>query len=172
MFKASFPNLFLLTKQPIPRKKLVSDIILIALLSGPVAAPFLASLPMFPFGIIAKIIYFMGGMVCPQPEMGLMISPPHLVAVCMRCYGLLLALLTTRLIYIGNQGKGFYWLHQYRFKGAAIATFLTSAYLADMIAQTLNWWQYDNIVVTIFGYVAGLGIGLFVTPVLYRSNQT
>ena len=170
MFKASFPNLFLLTKQPIPRKKLVSDIILIALLSGPVAAPFLASLPMFPFGIIAKIIYFMGGMVCPQPEMGLMISPPHLVAVCMRCYGLLLALLTTRVIYSFNRGRGFYWLHQYRFIGAAIATFLTSAYLAEMIAQTLNLWEYNNIVVTIFGYVAGLGIGLFVTPVLYRSN--
>ena len=171
MFKASFPNL-LLTKQPIPRKKLISDIILAALLSGPVAAPFLATLNIFPLGIIANIIYFMGGIVCPQPEMGLMVSPPHVVAVCMRCYGLLLALLTTRLIYGLNQGKGFYWLHQYRFLGAAIATFLTSAYLAEMIAQTLNFWEYNNIVVTIFGYIAGLGIGLFVTPVLYRSDET
>ena len=74
------------------------------------------------------------------------------------------------MIYSFNRGKGFYWLHQYRFTGAAIATFLTSAYLAEMIAQTLNLWEYNNIIVTIFGYVAGLGIGLFVTPVLYRSN--
>ena len=114
----------------------------------------------------------MGGIVCPQPEMGLMVSPPHLVAVCMRCYGLLLALLTTRLIYVLDRGKGFYWLHQYRFLGAAVATFLTSAYLAEMIFQTLNFWEYNNIIVTIFGYIAGLGIGLFVTPVLYRSDET
>ncbi len=170
MFKISSPNL-LSINQPIHWRKLISDIILIALLSGPVAAPFLAATGLFPLGIIAKIIYFMGGHVCPQPEMGLMLTSPHLMAVCMRCYGLLLALLTTRFLYASNQGRGFYWLHQYRLVGAAIATSLTFAYPVEMLAQILNLWEYNNVVVTIFGYLTGLGIGLFIVPVLYRSKN-
>ncbi len=169
MFKISFPN-FSSTRQPIAWRKILSDTVLIALLSGPMAAPFLANLGIFPFGIIANIIYFMGGYVCPQPEMAIMVSPPHLMSVCMRCYGVLLALLTMRLLYVKDRGKSFYWLHQYRFLGAAIATFLTSAYLLEMMAQILNIWEYNNIIVTIFGYITGLGIGLFVVPVLYRQK--
>lgn len=148
----------------------IADVILVALLSGPVAAPFLASTKLFPFTLIAKIIYFMGGIVCPQPEMGLMLMPSEQMAVCMRCYGLLLALLTTRLLYASNKGNSFYWLDRYRYKGAAIASILTSAYLMEMLAQLFGWWNYNNFLVTIFGYVAGLGIGLFVVPVLYRQK--
>ena len=170
MLKISSLNL-LSINQSIHWQKLISDIALIALLSGPVAAPFLATLGIFPLGTIANIIYFMGGHVCPQTEMGLMLSSPHLMAVCMRCYGLLLALLTTRLLYASNQGRGFYWLHQYRFTGAAIATILTFAYPVEMIAQILNLWEYNNIVVTIFGYLTGLGIGLFMVPVIYRQKN-
>jgi uncharacterized membrane protein len=124
----------------------------------------------FPVNIIANIIYFMGGAVCPQPEMGLMVSPPHLMAVCMRCYGLLLALLTTRLLYMSDRGKAWYWLSRYRFTGATIATILTCAYLGEMLAQGFQLWNYNNWVVSGFGYVAGLGIGLFIVPVLYRQS--
>lgn len=157
-------------KKPRNWRALSADIILAALLSGPIAAPFLAQLGVFPFNIIANIIYFMGGAVCPQPEMGLMVSSPHLMAVCMRCYGLLLALLTTRLLYISDRGKGWYWLSQYRFTGATIATILTCAYLGEMLAQGFQLWEYNNWIVSGFGYVAGLGIGLFIVPVLYRQS--
>ena len=158
-----------LKKKPQNWRKLSADIILLALLSGPIAAPYLAQLGVFPFNIIANIIYFMGSAVCPQPEMGLMVSPPHLMSVCMRCYGLLLGLLTTRLLYISDRGNGWYWLSQYRFTGATIATILTSAYLGEMLAQGFQLWEYNNWIVTPFGYVAGLGIGLFIVPVLYRK---
>ena len=158
------------TNKPINWRGLFSDIILIALLSGPIGAPFLAQLGIFPFNIIAQIIYFMGGAVCPQPDMGLMVASPHLMAVCMRCYGLLLALLTTRLVYTQNRGNAWYWLSQYRYKGAAIATFLTCFYLAEMLFQAFGFWQYNNWIVTVFGYVAGLGIGLFFVPVIYRNS--
>ena len=159
-----------LKKKPQNWRKLSADIILLALLSGPIAAPYLAQLGVFPFNIIANIIYFMGSAVCPQPEMGLMVSPPHLMTVCMRCYGLLLGLLTTRLLYIGDRGNSWYWLFQYRFTGATIATILTSAYLGEMLAQGFQLWEYNNWIVTPFGYVAGLGIGLFFTPVIYRKS--
>ena len=153
-----------------PSRALFADIILIALLSGPLGAPFLAKLGIFPFNIVANIIYFMGGVVCPQLDMSLMVASPYIMAVCMRCYGLLLALVTTRLLYIKDRGKAWYWLSQYRFRGAAIATFLTCFYLAEMLFQLFGFWSYNNWIVTPFGYVAGLGIGLFFTPVIYRKS--
>ena len=162
---------FISPQKPLNWRALSSDIILAALLVGPIGAPFLAQLGIFPFNIIANIIYFMGGAVCPQPDMGLMVASPHLMAVCMRCYGLLLALLTARLAYTQNKGNAWYWLSQYRYQGATIATVLTCFYLAEMLFQAFGFWEYNNWIVTGFGYVAGLGIGLFFVPVLYRPSS-
>lgn len=160
-----------LSHPPRLNRKIIADVILAALLSGPIIAPWFAYLNVFPFNIVAKIIYFMGGVVCPQPEMGLMIAPAQNMAVCMRCYGLLLALLGLRLIYGIQNGSGWYWLAQYRFKGAAIATVLTSAYLIEMLIELARWWEYNNYIVTAFGAVTGLGIGLFMVPVIYRQTE-
>jgi hypothetical protein len=38
-----------------------------------------------------------------------------------------------------------------------------------MLFELFGFWQYNNWIVTPFGYVAGLGIGLFFAPVLYRK---
>lgn len=163
----------LLSRRPSPllHKAAIADILLVAMISGPLAAPFLATIPLFPFPFIANIIYFMGDHVCPQPEMSLMVNPPHLMAVCMRCYGVLLALVATRLLLRRDRGKSFYWLNQYRFQGAAIATLLTAAYLFEMLAEQWGWWGYNNYIVTVFGALTGLGIGLFIAPVLYRPHR-
>lgn len=157
-----------LINRPANGRGTVADVILVALLSGPIAAPFLAAWGV-PLAWISSIIYFMGQHVCPQPELGLMLMPPHLMAVCMRCYGVLLALLTARLLYASDRGVGFYWLHQYRWVGAAIASVLTFAYPIEMLAEIWGWWGYNNFVVTFFGFLTGLGIGLFLFPVLYRN---
>jgi uncharacterized membrane protein len=154
------------------KQKWLADFILAALLSGPVAAPFLAASEIFPLPIIARIIYFMGGHVCPQPEMGLMLMPPEIMAVCMRCYGLLLALLATRLLYINDRGTGFYWLYRYRYCGAAIASILTFAYPIEMFIQMSGFWKYNNYIVTAFGCLTGLGIGLFMIPVVYGGQRS
>lgn len=153
--------------RPIVWKGAIADVLLIALLSGPVAAPFLTAMGLFPLPLIASIIYFMGDHVCPQPELSLMLHPPHLMAVCMRCYGVLLALLSCRLLVWRDRGTGFYWLHQYRFQGAAIATVLTAGYLVEMLAEQWGWWDYHNLIVTFFGALTGWGIGLFIAPLLY-----
>ncbi|MDX2243868.1 MAG: DUF2085 domain-containing protein [Leptolyngbyaceae cyanobacterium bins.302] len=155
------------SRQPLQWRNTIADILLIGLVSGPVAAPFLAGWNIFPLPLIASIIYFMGSHVCPQPEMGLMLNSPHLMSVCMRCYGVLLALVTTRLLFSRDRGTGFYWLKQYRFQGATIATILTAAYLFEMLAELWGWWSYNNFTVTLFGFLTGLGIGLFLTPVVY-----
>lgn len=151
------------------RKSIVADVILVALVSGPLAAPFLAStsLPLLP--LIANIIYFMGDRVCPQPDMGLALSPPHIMAVCMRCYGTLMGLVFMRWLISRSSGREAYWLHQYGIAGFGLAVLLCLAYPAELWAQHLGWWDYSNGVVTLFGWIAGLGLGAYIMPLIWRS---
>lgn len=145
----------------------IADFLLTGMVIGPIAAPFLAAsgLPILPQ--IASIIYFMGHYVCPQPHMGIELATPFIMAVCMRCYGTVMGLFATRILYIVNNGKAFYWLHQYGWNGAAIATVLMMAYPLEMAAQILNWWSFDNYIVTLFGLITGLAWGLFTMPILH-----
>ncbi|PLZ20871.1 DUF2085 domain-containing protein, partial [Fischerella thermalis] len=95
----------------------IADFLLLGMVVGPLAAPFLAASGLLILPGIAEIIYFMGRHVCPQPEMGMMLASPFLMAVCMRCYGTVTGLLLTRLLLGVTGGQGFYWLHQYGWSG-------------------------------------------------------
>jgi uncharacterized membrane protein len=159
------------TGQRRSRKSVVADVILLALVGGPLAAPFLAStsLPLLP--LIANIIYFMGDRVCPQPDMGLALSPPHIMAVCMRCYGTLLGLVAMRWLMSRSTGREAYWLQQYGFAGFFATLLLCLAYPAELWAQYWGWWGYDNILVTAFGAIAGLGLGSYIMPLLHSPMK-
>lgn len=150
----------------------IADFLLTGMVVGPIVAPFLAAsgLPILP--IIANIIYFMGHYVCPQPQMGVEIATPFIMAVCMRCYGTVMGLFATRILYIVNNGKAFYWLHQYGWNGAAIATVLMMAYPLEMAAQVLGWWSFENYTVTLFGLITGLAWGLFTMPIFHGDLDT
>ncbi len=154
-----------------PRKSLVADIVLAALVGGPLAAPFLAStsLPLLP--LIANIIYFMGDRVCPQPDLGIMLAPPHLMAVCMRCYGTLMGLVFMRWLIGRNDGREAYWLHQYGVTGFVVMILFCLVYPAELWAQKLGLWGYNNFVVTLFGLVSGLGLGAYIMPLLHKPMR-
>jgi uncharacterized membrane protein len=156
------------------RRSIWADIVLVALVGGPLAAPFLAStsLPLLAplLHLIADIIYTMGNYVCPQPEMGLMLSTPHMMAVCMRCYGTLMGLVAMRWLVDRTQGKGAYWLNQYGIAGGLIAIAFCLAYPAELWAQYLGWWDYNNVAVTLFGLVSGLGLGAYIMPLLHKKT--
>lgn len=158
--------------RPRPWRSLVADVILAGLASGPLTAPFLASsgLPILPQ--IADIIYFMGNHVCPQPEMGLAFAPPYLMAVCMRCFGTLMGLVTMRYLYAANQGQASYWLHRYGWPGLVLTLGLCLVYPFELYAQFWGWWGYNNGVVTLFGLVSGLGLGAYIMPLLHRTPRT
>jgi uncharacterized membrane protein len=149
----------------------ITDFLLAGMVIGPLAAPILAAsgLPLLP--LIAKIIYFMGAHVCPQPDMGVALASPYIMAVCMRCYGTVAGLLITRVLYGVTGGKGFYWLNQYGWSGVAIATVLMMAYPLELAAEVLGWWSFHNQVVTLFGLVTGLAWGLFTMPILHQSGH-
>ncbi|MEC4816477.1 MAG: DUF2085 domain-containing protein [Scytonema sp. PMC 1069.18] len=146
---------------------LTADVLLAGMVVGPVVAPFLAvsGFPLLPQ--IADIIYFMGHHVCPQPDMGVALVPPHIMAVCMRCYGTVTGLLITRLLYGFTRGRGFYWLSQYGWSGVSIAIVLMMAYPLELAAQVLGWWDFHNYVVTPFGFITGFAWGLCTMPILY-----
>jgi uncharacterized membrane protein len=158
------------------QRSIWADVVLVALVGGPLAAPFLAStsLPLLSplLHLIAGIIYTMGNHVCPQPEMGLMLSAPHLMAVCMRCYGTLMGLVAMRWLVGRTQGKGAYWLNQYGIAGVLIAIAFCLAYPAELWAQYWGWWDYNNGVVTLFGLVSGLGLGAYIMPLLHRKTSS
>jgi uncharacterized membrane protein len=157
-------------QQQRPLKSVVADIILVALLGGPLAAPFLAStsLPLLP--LIANIIYFMGNHVCPQPEMGLTLSAPYIMAVCMRCYGTLMGLVLMRWLISRNTGRELYWFNQYGIAGFCLTVLLCLAYPAELWAQYWGWWSYSNPIVTIFGLISGVGLGSYIMPLLYAKT--
>lgn len=149
----------------------IADIVLAGMVVGPLTAPFLSAsgLPLLPG--IAEIIYGMGSHVCPQPHMGLALVPPLMMAVCMRCYGTVIGLLITRLLYANSGGNGFYWLTQYKLLGVMLTSLLMMAYPAELAAQVFGWWSFNNYVVTLFGLVTGVGMGLFFMPILHQHGQ-
>ena len=149
----------------------IADFILIGMVIGPIAAPFLAASRLFALPQIADIIYFMGYHVCPQPDTGVELAPPFIMAVCMRCYGTVLGLFTTRLLYISDNGKAFYCLYKYGGNGAALTSVLMMAYPLEMAAQILGWWSVHNFVITPFGFVTGLAWGLFTMPILHSQRS-
>jgi uncharacterized membrane protein len=150
----------------------IGDFLLSGMVVGPLIAPFLAAsrLPLLP--MIANIIYFMGHHVCPQPNMGLELAPPFIMAVCMRCYGTVTGLFVTRLLYAATNGKGFYWLAQYGLSGATFAGILMMAYPLELAAQIFGLWNFNNYLVTPFGLITGLAWGLFTMPILHGKRQS
>ncbi|MBO3457767.1 DUF2085 domain-containing protein [Aetokthonos hydrillicola Thurmond2011] len=149
----------------------IADIILSGMVIGPLVAPFLAASSLPILSVIGNIIYFMGAHVCPQPDMGVVLAPPFMMAVCMRCYGTVTGLLITRLLYEVTKGKGFYWLNQYSWSGVAVSSVLMMAYPLELAAEVLGWWSFNNYVVTLFGLITGLAWGLFTMPILQKWGK-
>lgn len=149
---------------------IVADVILAGMVVGPLAAPILAASKLQILPMIANIIYFMGSYVCPQPDMGVVLASPHIMAVCMRCYGTVTGLLITRILYGVSDGKDFYWLNQYGWSGVALASVLMMAYPLELAAEVLGWWSFNNYIVVVFGIITGLAWGLFTMPILHGQS--
>ena len=147
-----------------------ADVLWLALVSGPLAAPYLAASGLWPLETIAQIIYAMGVRVCPQPELGLALAPPHIMAVCMRCYGTVLGLVLMRFLYLRDRGCSGYWLPHDRWWGFAIAFPLCLVYPAELALQGFAWWPVNNGLMTLFGWIAGVGLGSYLMPWIYGED--
>ena len=151
---------------PIHWRSRIADVVLAGLLLGPLAAPFLCA------GGLPDMIYTMGMFVCPQPAQGLAVYDGQIMAVCMRCYGTLLGLLLTRLLYAADAGAGHGWLPRYGLRGLPIFAALIFAYAAEFAGQVAGWWAFNNLVVTAAGLITGTGLGLMFHPMLQGQAAT
>jgi uncharacterized membrane protein len=139
---------------------------LAGLLLGPLAAPFLQSWGLLVPHTVSGIIYTMGGFVCPQPASSAILYDGRMMAICMRCYGTLLGLLLTRLLYLADGGTERFWLPQHGMRGLPIFGALIFAYAAEYAGQLAGLWQFDQLIVTLAGLLTGVGLGLMFHPVL------
>ena len=154
-----------------PLPSLLADGVLLGLVSGPVAAPFLAASGLFPLTLIADIIYTMGQAVCPQPELGIPLMGSYAMAVCMRCYGTVAGLVAMRWLYSRTAGKGAFWLEQYGLFGFAACFVVCMAYPLELALQKYPWWEMSQLTMTSFGFIAGVGLGAYIMPMLHAPSE-
>lgn len=144
-----------------------ADVVLVAMVSGPFAAPFLAASGWPLLVQISDLIYWMGQQVCPQPDMGVALVGDRLAAVCMRCYGTIFGLIAMRFLYQRDRGQSPYWLHRYGLVGFGVTFALCMAYPAELALQGFDWWPMAQGRMTAFGAIAGLGLGAYMMPLLH-----
>jgi len=152
-------------------KPLLADIVLLGLVFGPLAAPFLRAAGVFPLTLIADIIYTMGEAVCPQPDMGLTLIGSHQMSVCMRCYGTVLGLVAMRWLFSRDRGRSGYWLERYGLWGFALTFIICMAYPLELALQKTIWWDLNHTVMAAFGFVAGVGLGAYIMPVFHGDDR-
>ena len=92
------------------------------------------------------------------------------MAVCMRCYGTVLGLLVTRLLYAADDGAGPGWLPRYGLGALPLFTALIFAYPIEFGGQVAGLWRFDHAVVTIAGMISGVGLGLMFHPLLQHDR--
>jgi uncharacterized membrane protein len=152
--------------RPIHWRSLIADVGLAGLLLGPLAAPFLLAWGLLVPRTISGVIYTMGMFVCPQPAQGIALYDGQIMAVCMRCYGTVLGLLLTRLLYAADPGAGRSWLPRYGLRALPIFAALIFAYAAEFAGQVAGLWGFNNLLVTVAGLITGVGLGLMFHPML------
>jgi hypothetical protein len=152
--------------RPIHWRSVIADIVLAGLLLGPLAAPFLHAWGLLVPRTVSGIIYTMSGFVCPQPAQGIALYDGQIMAICMRCYGTVLGLSITRLLYAADAGAGRGWLSRYGLRALPIFTVLIFSYAAEFAGQVAGLWSFNNLVVTAAGLITGTGLGLMFHPVL------
>jgi uncharacterized membrane protein len=145
--------------------------VLVALLLGPLAAPFLWGWGWLVPRTVAGVIYTMGAFVCPQPARSLALYDGQLMAVCMRCYGTLLGLVATRLLYAADGGQGRFWLPRSGLRALPLFAALIFTYPAELAGQVAGLWRFDNAAVLAAGLITGVGLGLMFHPFLQRAGS-
>jgi hypothetical protein len=154
------------SNRPLAQRGFVADMVLAALLLGPLAAPVLTSWGLLIPRAVSGIIYTMGTFVCPQPGRGLPLYHGQIMAVCMRCYGTALGLLITRLLYAADAGAARVWLPRYGLRALSLFAALIFAYVAELAGEVARLWHFGNLAVTAAGLITGAGLGLMFHPLL------
>ena len=129
----------------------------------PVAGPFLAPLftyiGLWPFGMIAQFVYFLGNTLCPLPQRAALIAG-YSTAVCPLCYGALLGLSTILLSFPFRPTVRQRWE---RIPWPLQLILITSAlipWLSDYVLNKTGWAFTPLWAMYLLGIPGGLAVGL------------
>ena len=140
-------------------------------LAGPFLAPLFARIGIWPFGMIARFVYFLGNTLCPLPDRAPMLTG-YSTAVCPLCFGALLGLTAILLSFpfrptVRHVWEQVPWVLQLALITAALIPWL-SAYV---INKTGAGFTADPAMYLI-GIPGGLAVGLLTYFVLGKPSTT
>lgn len=134
-------------------------------LAGPFLAPLFSRIGIWPFGMIAQFVYFLGDTLCPLPDRAMPMGG-YSTAVCPLCYGALLGLTAILLSFpfrptIRRVWEQIPWALQLTLITAALIPWL-SDYVVNKTGAgfTPDWAMY------LIGIPGGLAVGLLAYFVL------
>ncbi|GAC1384956.1 MAG: hypothetical protein NVS4B7_13830 [Ktedonobacteraceae bacterium] len=139
-------------------------------LAGPFLAPLFTYIGIWPFGMIAQFVYFLGEIFCPLPDRAVLIAG-YSTAVCPLCYGALLGLTSILLSFpfrptIRHLWENIAWPLRLLLITAALVPWL-SDYVLNKVAWTFTplWAMY------LLGIPAGLAVGLLAYFVMGKPGE-
>jgi uncharacterized membrane protein len=128
-------------------------------LAGPFLAPLFARAGIWPFGMIARFVYFLGNTLCPLPQRAVYLAG-YSTAVCPLCYGALLGL---TLVLLGfpfqaaprRAWESIPWPLQLLLISCALLP-----WLSDYVLNKAGWLLTPQWAMYLLGLPGGLGVGL------------
>lgn len=140
-------------------------------LAGPFLAPLFARIGIWPFGMIAQFVYFLGNTLCPIPDRAPQMMS-YSTAVCPLCYGALLGLTAILLSFpfrptVRRVWEQVPWALQLTLITAALVPWLSDYVINKTgIGFTADWAMY------LIGIPGGLAVGLLSYFVLGKPSAT
>lgn len=138
-------------------------------LAGPFLAPLFTYVGIWPFGMIARFVYFLGDTLCPLPQRAVLIAN-YSTAVCPLCYGALLGLSAIILGFPFRPKVRQWWERiPWPLQLILIASALIP-WLSDYVLNKAGWTFTPLWTMYLLGIPGGLAVGLLTYIVL--GNET
>ena len=137
-------------------------------LVGPFLAPLFSYIGIWPFGMIARFIYFLGDTLCPLPQRAVLLAG-YSTAVCPLCYGALLGLAVMVLSFpfrprMRQRWEDLSWPLQ-----LLLIISVLIPWLSDYVLNKAGWAFTPQWAMYLLGIAGGLAVGLLAYFVLGKE---
>ena len=137
-------------------------------LAGPFLAPLFTRIGIWPFGMIARFVYFLGDTFCPLPERAVLLGG-YSTAVCPLCYGALLGLTAILLSFPFHPRVRQLWERLSWPLQLGLITTALLPWLSDYVLNKAGWAVTPQWTMYLLGLPGGLAVGLLTYFVLAES---
>ncbi len=139
-------------------------------LAGPFLAPLFSRIGIWPFGMIAQFVYFLGDTLCPLPERAVVLGG-YSTAVCPLCYGALLGLAAILLSFPFRPRIKQWWERLPWVLQLVLITGGLLPWLSDYVLNKAGWVLTPQWSMYLLGIPGGLAVGLLTYFVLGNTEE-